>query len=85
MLALNRSILKTEWTNKCSEGLGFDHLCVQSPYNPLAEDYTQVFYMIPEGDVPSVRCEVKLRWSKSMRDADGPSQEPASPVFRLEE
>jgi hypothetical protein len=44
-----------------------------SPGNPLIKGYTQVFYMIHEGDVPSVQCELRLRWSKSMRNADGPS------------
>jgi hypothetical protein len=31
---------------------------MQSPYNPIVEDYTEVFYMIHEGDVPSVEWEV---------------------------
>jgi hypothetical protein len=29
--------------------------------------------MIDDGDVPSVQCEMSLRWSKSMREVDGPS------------
>jgi hypothetical protein len=44
MLALKRS-------NKCSEGLGFNHFYVQSACDPLIEDYTQIFYMIDEGDI----------------------------------
>jgi hypothetical protein len=33
-------------SNKCSEGLGFDHFYVQSPCDPLIEDYAEVFYML---------------------------------------
>jgi hypothetical protein len=29
--------------------------------------------MIHEGEVPSVQCEMSLRWSKYMREVDGPS------------
>jgi hypothetical protein len=36
---------------KCSEGLGFNHFYVQSPCNPLIEDYIELFYMIDEGNV----------------------------------
>jgi hypothetical protein len=60
-------------SNKCSEGLGFDHFYLQFPCNPLIEDYTEVFYMIHEGDVPSVQCKVSLRWSKTTREVDRPS------------
>jgi hypothetical protein len=31
----------------------------------LIEDYTEIFYMIHEVYVPSIQCEVSLRWSKS--------------------
>jgi hypothetical protein len=44
---------------------------VQSPCNPLIQDYTEVIYMIHEGDVPSVRYKRSLRGFKSMRKADG--------------
>jgi hypothetical protein len=46
--------------NKCSEGLGFSHFCVQSPCNPLIKDYTQIFYMIDEGDILSIQYKVSL-------------------------
>jgi hypothetical protein len=46
---------------------------MQSPCEPLVEDYTEVFYMIHEGDVPSIQCEVNLRWSKSVREVDSPN------------
>jgi hypothetical protein len=59
--------------NKCFEGLGFNNFYVQSPCKHLIEDYTEIFYMIQEGDVPFVQCEVSLRGPKSMRDVDGPN------------
>jgi hypothetical protein len=46
---------------------------MQSSSNPLVEDYTEVFYMIDEGDIPSVQCKMSLRGPKSMREVDGPS------------
>jgi hypothetical protein len=36
------------------------------------EDYTEEFYMIHEGYVPSVQYEMNLRWSKAMREV-GPN------------
>jgi hypothetical protein len=45
---------------------------MQFPYIPIVEDYTKVFYMIQEGDFPSVQCMTNLRWPKSMWEADGP-------------
>jgi hypothetical protein len=45
---------------------------MQSPCNPLVEDYIQIFYMNEEGDIPSVQCEMNLKWSKSVREVDGP-------------
>jgi hypothetical protein len=44
---------------------------VQSPCNPLIEDYTQIMYMINEGDIPSIQCKMRLRGPKSMRKVDG--------------
>jgi hypothetical protein len=43
---------------------------MQSPCNPLIEDYTEILYMIQEGDVSSIQCEMSVRWSKSMREVD---------------
>jgi hypothetical protein len=71
MLALNRS--QGIVCNKCSESLGFDYFYMQSPYNPLIEDYTEIFYMINEGDVPSVQCDMSLRCSKAMKNIYGRS------------
>jgi hypothetical protein len=56
---------------KCCEGLGFGHFCVQSPCNPLIEDYTQIFYMIDKGDIPPIHCKMNLRGPKSMRYLNG--------------
>jgi hypothetical protein len=58
-------------SNKCSEGLHFDHFYVQSPCNPLIEDYTEIFYTTDEGDAPSIQCKMGLREPKSMRKVDG--------------
>jgi hypothetical protein len=44
---------------------------VQSPCNPLIEDYTQIFYMIEEGSVLPIQCKMSLRELKSMRKIDG--------------
>jgi hypothetical protein len=41
-------------TFECSEVLGFNHFYMQSPCNPLIEDYTEIFYMTDEGDIPSM-------------------------------
>jgi hypothetical protein len=43
MLAPNLSLLSGEKTLTCSEGLGFNDCYIQSPCNPLAEDYAEVF------------------------------------------
>jgi hypothetical protein len=45
---------------------------VQSPSNPLIEDYTQVFYMIDERDtrIPSIQCKMSLNGTKSARKVD---------------
>jgi hypothetical protein len=48
-------------SNKCSEVLGFNYFYVQSPCNLLTEDYTQIFYMIDEGDIPSMQGKMSLR------------------------
>jgi hypothetical protein len=38
-----------------------------SPCNPLIEDYTQTFYMIEKGDIPSIQSNMSLRGPNSMR------------------
>jgi hypothetical protein len=58
-------------SNKCSEGLGFYHFYVQSPCKAPIEDYTEIFYMIDEGNVPSVQCKMRLRGPKCTRKVDG--------------
>jgi hypothetical protein len=32
-----------------------------SPSNPLIEDYTEIFYVIDKGDIPSIQCKMGLR------------------------
>jgi hypothetical protein len=39
--------------------------------NPLIEDYTEIFYMIDKGDIPSIQCKMPLRESKSMSKVGG--------------
>jgi hypothetical protein len=66
-------MLTSEWgvdSNKCSESLGFNHFYMQSPRNPLTKDYTKIFYMIDELDIPSLLCKMSLRGPKSMRKVD---------------
>jgi hypothetical protein len=58
-------------SNKCSEDLGFNHSYVKSPCNPLIEDYTQIFHMIDEEDIPAVQYKMSLRGPRSMRNVDG--------------
>jgi hypothetical protein len=58
-------------SNKCSEGLGFNHFYMQSPYNPLIQDYTEIFYMTDKEDIPSIQCKMGLRGLKSMKKVDG--------------
>jgi hypothetical protein len=53
--------------NKCSDGLGFNHFYVYSPCDPLIEDYTEIFYMIDEGDIPSIQGKMRLGGPKSMK------------------
>jgi hypothetical protein len=38
---------------------------------PLVKDYTKVFNMNQEEDIPPYQCEMKLRWAKSMREVYG--------------
>jgi hypothetical protein len=47
LLLFNRKID----SNKCFEGLGFDHFYMQSQGNALVKNCTEVFYMIHKGDV----------------------------------
>jgi hypothetical protein len=47
--------------NKCSEGLGFNPFHVQSPCNPLIEDYTEIFHSTEQADIPSMQCKMSLR------------------------
>jgi hypothetical protein len=60
-------------SNKCSEGLCFDHFYVQSLCNPLNEDYSQIFYIIGKGVILSIHCKMSLRQPKSMRKVNGVS------------
>jgi hypothetical protein len=40
---------------------------VQSPSNPLIEDYTQIFNMIDEVAILPIQCEMSLMGPNSMR------------------
>jgi hypothetical protein len=46
---------------------------VNSPCNPLIEDYTEiyVYYMIDEGVIPSIRRKMSLRRPRCMRKVVG--------------
>jgi hypothetical protein len=59
MLALKPSLLNRD-SNICPEGLGFYHFYMQSPGNPLIEDYTDIFYMTDEGNILSTQRNVSL-------------------------
>jgi hypothetical protein len=39
---------------------------VQSPHNRLIKDYTEIFYVIDKGDIPSIQCKTRLGGPKSM-------------------
>jgi hypothetical protein len=41
-------------SNTYFKALGFNHFYVQSPCNPLIEDYTDIFYMIRDKQISSV-------------------------------
>jgi hypothetical protein len=71
MLALNCSLLNREYTIiKCSEGLGFDHLYVESPCNFLIEDYTEIFNAIYKWDIFPMQCKTRHRQSTIVREVD---------------
>jgi hypothetical protein len=44
---------------------------MQSPCNPLIEDYTEILYIIDKGDIPSIQCKMSHEGPKSMRKVDG--------------
>jgi hypothetical protein len=44
---------------------------MQSPRNPFIRDYTEVFYMIYEGNDPSIHCKTSLDRLSSMEEIDG--------------
>jgi hypothetical protein len=46
--------------NKQYKGLGFNHFYVQSPCNPLTEDYTEIFYMTAKGDILFIEFYEKI-------------------------
>jgi hypothetical protein len=69
MLALNRSLL-----NKNYILINFRKALTSiiSIYNPYLQYYTEVYYLIHEGKILSVQCEMNLRWSKLMREVNAP-------------
>jgi hypothetical protein len=44
---------------------------MQSPCNPITEDYIRDILHIQEEDVLSVQCGVSFRWSRTDREVDG--------------
>jgi hypothetical protein len=52
------------------EGLGFNHSYVQFPCNPRIEDYTDIFYVVDKGDIPSIQYKTSLTGPKSTRKVD---------------
>jgi hypothetical protein len=44
---------------------------VQSPCNPVIEDYTEIFYMLDEWDIPCIQYKTSLRGPISMRKVNG--------------
>jgi hypothetical protein len=77
MLALNRSILNREYNLiNVLKALAFDHFYVQSPCNPLIEDYTEIFYTIYKWNISSIQCEMRHRWMTTAREVD-----PVSLIF----
>jgi hypothetical protein len=45
---------------------------LQSPCNPLIEDYTKIYYVIDKGDISFIQYKMSLGGPKSMRKVDGP-------------
>jgi hypothetical protein len=48
-------------------------ICSLHVINPLIEDYTEIFYVIDKGDIPSIQFKMSLKGPKSMRKVDGQS------------
>jgi hypothetical protein len=44
---------------------------VQSPCNPVIEDYTEIFYMLDEGDILSIQYKMSLGGPNSTRKVNG--------------
>jgi hypothetical protein len=63
-------LLNAHHSTKCSEGLGFSNFYLQPPRKPLIENYTEIFHITDEGDIPSLQCKVSLRGPKSVRTLD---------------
>jgi hypothetical protein len=70
MLALNRSLLNKEYTllNALKALAPIISMCTLHAIL-LSENYTEMLYMIDEGDVPSVQCNMNL--NGSVREIDG--------------
>jgi hypothetical protein len=47
--------------------LEFAHFYVWLPFNPLTEDYIEVFHTTVVRDIPSIQCKMSLRGLKSVR------------------
>jgi hypothetical protein len=53
--------------------LGFNHFYVQSPCDPLIEDYTEIFYITDKRDISSIHSKMSLGGPRSMRKVNGMS------------
>jgi hypothetical protein len=64
MLALKRSIFNKELIliNVLKALASVISMCSLHVINPLIDDYTQIFYMTDEGNIPSLEC--KMSWPK---------------------
>jgi hypothetical protein len=44
---------------------------MQSPHNILIQVYTEIFYIIEDGDMPFIQCKMSVKEPKSMSKVDG--------------
>jgi hypothetical protein len=54
MLQFLHGVNTPQYSNKGSEGLGFDHFYMSSPCNFLIKDYTEIFYAIYKWNISSI-------------------------------
>jgi len=59
MLALNRSLLNTDYAHKCSADLGFYHFYIYL-HVTFPRHYTDVRYLVNKGNVQFLQCKLGL-------------------------